>query len=83
MIARPQNMVVKESLPQAPPGFLGVGKACLLFQGLDEINEIAKGFTTLEKQVNMIWHNTVGMHSEGKLGGFGPKHVHKPGSTHF
>jgi hypothetical protein len=83
MIARPEDVIIKESLPQALPGVLTVSKTRFLLQDFDERHEIASGLEALEEKVNVIWHYAISVNAKGELGRFGSKHINKPVSKTF
>jgi hypothetical protein len=78
IVSRPQDMIIKESLPKALLRVLGVNKTRFLLQDFYELHEIAGRLETLQQQVNVIGHYAVGMNGKRELRGFGAKQTDKP-----
>jgi len=64
VVIRSQDMIVVAGLPQQLAGCLLEMKSGLLFEAADEFERVASWKRTFGKDVDMIWHETIGMNRE-------------------
>jgi hypothetical protein len=74
----PKNSIIRLFLPEVLASSLFVFESGLLFEGLQELEKVARNIEALEQKMDVIWHQAKSVNGDPVDGGHRLKIVHEP-----